>query len=271
MKNSKWRERLSLNFPYLPKDKSSKRNSVVRDSFLKSFIRENWLLSQERRPEVPIMSKQTQSKSTISLICASKGHFIFSKNHSPSSNRPTTFFLLSWHLILNSKAITLSYSLSLCFSHICMSTQVNKLVCFSLVNLSFITGSLNLEFRSIKGRLFFLPYHGNFIFIGKTSGVFFGSSHTLYLTCQWILSLSWETDTESDHHLPTPSPPPWSKPPPSLPCITLQFPYWLQAPTPVTQRCIFNPEVRDFVKMSRLKTHLEKYIISHPPLVKTIQ
>ena len=204
------------------------------------------------------MSKQIQSQSTLSPICASKGPFIFSKNYLPSSNRPTTFtplFLLRWHLILNSKAITLSYSLSLCFSHICMSTHVNKHLCFSLVTLSFITGSLSLELRSIKGRLFFLLYHGNFVFMGKASGVIFVSSHTLHLTCQWICHLSWETDTESDHHLPPLLLPSWSKPPPSLPCITLQFPYWFQSPTPVTQRCIFNPEVSDFVKMSGLKTH----------------
>ena len=86
LKNSKCR-----NAPYLPKDRSSKRNSVVIDSFLKSFIRESWLLSQDRRPEVHSMSKQTQSQSTISPVCASKGRFIFSKNHSPSSNKPTTF------------------------------------------------------------------------------------------------------------------------------------------------------------------------------------
>lgn len=52
-KRSRRRRRLSLNFLYLPTDRSSKRSSVVIDPFLVTVINQgDWFLSQKRRLDI---------------------------------------------------------------------------------------------------------------------------------------------------------------------------------------------------------------------------
>ena len=59
LKSSKYREKLSLNFLYLPKGKSSKRNVIVIDLLPRSFTNQGrLLLSQERRLEINITPRQ---------------------------------------------------------------------------------------------------------------------------------------------------------------------------------------------------------------------
>ena len=69
LKNCKQRKRLSLNSPYLPKDRSSKRNLIVINPFSTSFINQGVLtLITEVETEVHSMLSQTLSLSYLLSI-----------------------------------------------------------------------------------------------------------------------------------------------------------------------------------------------------------
>lgn len=70
---------LSLGSLYLPKEDSSKRNSVVMNPLPGlSSTREDWLLSQERGWEVDVTPRQTLSQV---VTYSSEAPFIFPQNH----------------------------------------------------------------------------------------------------------------------------------------------------------------------------------------------
>lgn len=75
--------------PYMPKDRSSKRNSIVINPFLGRFIEQgHWLLPEDRRLAVDIAPRRTLPHTPISLLYSPKGPFVFSKNHLLSPKRP---------------------------------------------------------------------------------------------------------------------------------------------------------------------------------------
>lgn len=103
LKNSKCRKRFSLNPLSLPKDRSSRRNLVIKNRFPRSFINQGvlTLIAGEERT-----SGQTVSQIIPSHICSSKDPFIFPKNHllSPKRHKSHSLSLLWWYLILNSRS-----------------------------------------------------------------------------------------------------------------------------------------------------------------------
>lgn len=64
--------------------------------------------SEDRRPEVDTIFRETLSQTIILLIYASKGPFMFLKNHLLSPKKPPS--LWRWCSIVNSEATSLSYS-----------------------------------------------------------------------------------------------------------------------------------------------------------------
>lgn len=101
LKNSKFRERICLNSPYLTKGRSSKRNSIVINPSPGSFIHlvRLALLSQERRLEADTIPRPTLSQTIVSPICSSKGSVIFLKSHflSPKKPIPSPLSTLGWY------------------------------------------------------------------------------------------------------------------------------------------------------------------------------
>ena len=81
LKNSKCRKRLSLNSPFLLKDRSSKRSSVVINSLPGSFTNQGgcWLPSQEGRLENGHHTQQTLSQATIPPSVLLRAHSSFLK------------------------------------------------------------------------------------------------------------------------------------------------------------------------------------------------
>lgn len=108
-KNNKHRERLCLKPPYLPKDKSSKRSSVVINHRPPppaevSSTREDALVSGEdtrscHHTRIHFVTKyHTSHLFLYGSIHLPKNHFL-----SPKSNTPLPSFpLLRWHLSVNS-------------------------------------------------------------------------------------------------------------------------------------------------------------------------
>ena len=102
------RKRLCLNSSYLPKDRSSKRNSKIINPLLGSFTNQGRLMS---RLEVKTIPKLCHKLSYLPPILI-RAHSSFLKIiysrlrnlHSPSLS------LLRCYLILSSKDISLSYS-----------------------------------------------------------------------------------------------------------------------------------------------------------------
>lgn len=145
LENNKWRKRLSLTYLYLPKDRSSKRSSVV--IYIPSLeilsTRENGRLS-ERDTTLRLHDKLSQ------LLCSLlRAHLSFLKIiYSPLRS-------LRWNLILNSKLPQTVAHLSW------VSPCIHKLymlisLCF-FVNMCFITG-VSAKYSYGKGKLFF-PYN----------------------------------------------------------------------------------------------------------------
>ena len=108
LKSGTCRKGLSLNIPYLPKDRSPKKNSVVINGLLRvSSTRKDCLLLQERRLEVNTTSRQTLSQTIIPPTYSST---------KPIHLTPKTFILpqeayistllstLRWYVSPNSKA-----------------------------------------------------------------------------------------------------------------------------------------------------------------------
>ena len=68
LKNCKCRESLSLNSTYLPKDKSSRRNSIVINPLPGSFINQGRWTHHRRRVEVSTTFRQTSSQSYLQCV-----------------------------------------------------------------------------------------------------------------------------------------------------------------------------------------------------------
>lgn len=127
MKNSKCRKRISPISPYLPQDRSSGRNSITISPLPQEshqlwkidfyHMRQNWKLTPHQDTQSYLPSILLRAIHLLSL----------------RSLPPSPLFLLRWHLILNSKATSLSYSFSLGISHEYFSVHVNKPVCFLLL------------------------------------------------------------------------------------------------------------------------------------------
>lgn len=73
LKNSKCRKRLSLNFPYVPRDRSSKRNSLIINPLLGSFITDKETTGQHFTQISSVTNSHT------SHLFSSKSPFIFLK------------------------------------------------------------------------------------------------------------------------------------------------------------------------------------------------
>ena len=83
LKNSKCREKLSLNCPYLPKDRSSERNSVVINPVPESFINQGrlTLITVQETRVTPEADKLCHKLSHLPFIMLRKDPFIFPKNN----------------------------------------------------------------------------------------------------------------------------------------------------------------------------------------------
>lgn len=104
-KNSKCRERLSLNALYLPKDRASMGNSAVLNPSLGvASTREDWYLSQERRLELT-PHPEALSQTIIPLICSSRGLRIFPKIQSLFPKRSISSYSFTINMVLQSKFI----------------------------------------------------------------------------------------------------------------------------------------------------------------------
>lgn len=90
LKNSKYKEWLSLNSLHLPKDRGSKRNSVVINPLPRSFINQGRLIliTEETQSQHQIQTNFVTNDRTYHLF--SKGPFIFPQDHLFSPKWPTS-------------------------------------------------------------------------------------------------------------------------------------------------------------------------------------
>lgn len=98
-------------FPYLSKDRSSKRNSITMNSFQGvSLSRKDWIFSQERRLGLDSTSRQTLPE-LLYIPPVLRVPFIFPKiiYCLPRGLHLPPHFLLRLYLIQNSKATSLNY------------------------------------------------------------------------------------------------------------------------------------------------------------------
>lgn len=104
--------------PLISKDKYSRRKSIVINPLLRSVINKGRLTLIKERPEAD-HTQAYVSQIIILSINSSKAHTsVLKVIDSPiRCLHPSSLPLLRWHLILNSKAISLSYSFSLGVSH----------------------------------------------------------------------------------------------------------------------------------------------------------
>ena len=124
------------NTPYLSKDKSSKRNSIVTNPLpRKKFHQPGKItISQERRLKTDTTARQTLSQTVKPPMYSPKGPLVFPsfiKNHllcPKSFYIPLLLFLLRWYLILNSKGTLGSDSFFLDISYGYMHIHINKLL-----------------------------------------------------------------------------------------------------------------------------------------------
>lgn len=146
-------------FPYLSKDRSSRRNSIIMNSFQGvSLSRKDWIFSQERRLELDSTSRQTLPElSHIPSVL--RVPFTFPKiiYYLPRGLHLPPHFLLRLYLIQNSKATCLNYPSSCVYLMYAWDTCVYKLVHFSLVNLSFMTRISVNKSEGYKKRYFSFP------------------------------------------------------------------------------------------------------------------
>lgn len=146
-------------FPYLSKDRSSKRNSIIMNSFQGvSLSRKDWIFSQERRLELDSTSRQTLPElSHIPSVL--RVPFTFPKiiYYLPRGLHLPPHFLLRLYLIQNSKATCLNYPSSCVYLMYAWDTCVYKLAHFSLVNLSFMTRISVKRSEGYKKRYFSFP------------------------------------------------------------------------------------------------------------------
>ena len=154
-----------LEFPYLSKDRSPKRNSIIMNSFQRvSLTRRDWIFSQERRLELDSTSRQTlPDLSYIPFVL--RVPFTFPKiiYCLPRSLHLPPHFLLRLYLIQNSKATSLNYPSSCVYLMYAWDTCVYKLVCFSLVNLSFMTRISVNKSEVYKKRYFSFPIYLHYL------------------------------------------------------------------------------------------------------------
>ena len=127
MKNSKCRKRIFPISPYLPQDRSSGKNSITI-SPLPQESHQLWKIDFYRMRQNWKLTPHQDTQSYLPSILLRAIHLL-----SLRSLPHSLLFLLRWHLILNSKATSLSYSFSLGISHEYSSVHVNKPVCFLLL------------------------------------------------------------------------------------------------------------------------------------------
>lgn len=89
-------------------------------------------------------------------ICSSKDCSSLKTITLPKRPHPLSSFLLSWYLNLNSKPLRKWLIFPWVSPMYTAGTCVNKFVCFSLVNLSSITG-VSAKDSEDKGKIIFLP------------------------------------------------------------------------------------------------------------------
>lgn len=145
-------------FPYLSKDRSSKRNSIIMNSFQGvSLTRKDWIFSQERL-ELDSTSRQTLPELSY-IPSVLRVPFTFPKiiYYLPRGLHLPPHFLLRLYLIQNSKATCLNYPSSCVYLMYAWDTCVYKLVHFSLVNLSFMTRISVNKSEGYKKRYFSFP------------------------------------------------------------------------------------------------------------------
>lgn len=121
LRSSNCRESLSLNSPYLPKDTSSERNSIViNPSPGASWNRGGWLSSQEKALEGDLPARQSLPQSiTPSLLPEAPLSFSRITSSPLRGHIPLPLSLLRWYLILHFKLPwgVSHFSLSLPFIH----------------------------------------------------------------------------------------------------------------------------------------------------------
>lgn len=151
LKNSKCRK----NSPYLPKDKSSKRNSIVIDTLPRSFINQGrLLLSQERRPEVYTTLRQNLSQNlslNVYLSFLKIIYFPLGCLHSSFLSQMRSLLTLNPKLLVrNTVPGYLSYI---------HEVYINKLrFVFLLFYLFFYYRGYQPRTQKGRGKLFFLSY-----------------------------------------------------------------------------------------------------------------
>lgn len=126
-----YKQRLSLNSPYLPKTRSSqKRNQLLSIPSLGiSFTREDWLLSQETR-EVGTTPRQTWRQTNLSPIYSTRHSFIFPKIHLLSQKGPFSTFLSLIKMLCKLSNLTPSWVFtSFCDAPARVKLKVNKFAC----------------------------------------------------------------------------------------------------------------------------------------------
>lgn len=159
LENGKCSEKLFLSSLISSKDRFSKRNSIVMNSFQRvSLTRKDWIFSQEGRLELDSTSRQTPPELSY-IPSVLRVPFTFPKiiYYLPSGLHLPPHFLLRLYLIQNSKATSLNYPSSCVYLMYAWDTCIYKLVCFSLVNLSFMTRISVNKSEVYKKRYFSFP------------------------------------------------------------------------------------------------------------------
>lgn len=94
LKNSRCREKLSLSFPYLPKGRSCRRNTLVinMNPLLGGFSSQGrWLLAGEETSQLDKLSQVETPP-----VSSSKGLFVLPNNHFLCPKRPTSSLPFPW-------------------------------------------------------------------------------------------------------------------------------------------------------------------------------
>ena len=108
LKNSKCKKRLSLNSPYLPKDRSSRRNSIVKNplpgSFFNSLTSEDGLITggewSQRHTQTKVLHKLSYFQCVLLRVHSS---FLEVTDSALRDLHPPYPFLVRWYLLLNFK------------------------------------------------------------------------------------------------------------------------------------------------------------------------
>lgn len=160
LKNSKFRKRLSLNSPYLPKDRSSNRNLMVINlpPWVGVLATRRTDSLQDRRLDIDTTPKLCHKLSYLPFILLRAYSSFLKTIYSPLKGLHSLLLpLLRWHLILNSEATSLSYSFFPGYLP-CMHEviYVNKLVHFFLLLICLLLQGVSAQnWRRVGRKLFY--------------------------------------------------------------------------------------------------------------------